>query len=213
MMEKRWRPPLLHPAPFVATLSMSSSPVLVTSFAAHHPRDDITAVITQLSLRPGPDDGRCVDDDEDRRGRRATTAMMMVTIPHSRYIVCLPPPLSPQFPCSDRCRCAFRRPLLSCCLTASATASPPPRCRDITMQSSRDADVDVDVGITAIASPTLSGAALPRPFPCCSRRLPPPLLFLLLSPMSSSPRRRHLRVIVIIAATPNPHHCGADATK
>ena len=195
---------------------MSSLPALVTSSAARHPRDNITvAIITQLSSRPGPDDGRRADDNEDRRGRRAAAVTMMATIPRSRHVVCLPPPLPPQFPCSDHCRHAFCRPLSSCCLSASATTSPPPRFRDITMQSSRDADVDVDVGVTAIASPTLSGAALPRPFPCCSRRLPLPLLLLLLllSPTSSSPRRRHRRIIVIIAATPNPHHCGADATK
>ncbi len=195
---------------------MSSLPALVTSSAARHPRDNITvAVITQLSSRPGPDDGRRADDDEDRRGRRVAAVTMMAMIPRSRHVVCLPPPLPPQFPCSDHCRHAFCCPLSSCCLTASATTSPPPRCRDITMQSSRDADVDVDVGITAIASPTLSGAALPRPFSRCSQRLPLLLLLLLLllTPTSSSPRRRHLRVIVIIAATTNPHHCGADATK
>ena len=196
---------------------MLSPPALVTSSAARHPRDDITiAIITQLLSRPGPDDGRRADDNEDRRGRRVAAVMMMAAIPRSCHVVFLPPPLSPQFPCSDHCRHAFRRPLSSCCLTASTTTSPPPHCCDITMQSSQDADVDVDIGVTAIASPTLSGAALPHPFPRCSRRLPPPLLlllFLLLSPMSTSPRLRHLRVIVIIAATPNPHHCGADATK
>ena len=116
----------------LSSLSMSSLPALITSSAARHPRDDITvAVITQLSSRPGPDDGRRADDDEDRRGRRAAAVTMMATIPRSRHVVCLPPPLPPQFPCSDHCRHAFCRPLLSCCLTASATTS----CRDITMQS------------------------------------------------------------------------------
>ena len=194
---------------------MLSPPALVTLSAARHPCDDMTiAIITQLSLRPGPDNGRRADDDEDRRGRRAAAVTMMVTIPCSCHVVFLPPSLSPQFPCSDHCRHAFRRPLSSCCLTASTMTSPPPCRCDITMQSSRNADVDVDIGVTAIASPTLSGAALPHPFPRCSRRLPPPLLLLLLlSPTSTSPHLCHLHVIVIIAATHNPHHCGADATK
>ena len=137
--KKKWQLPPLHPALFVATLSMSSLPALVTLSAARHQRDDITvAVITQLSSRPGPDNGRRADDDEDRRGRRAAAVTMMATIPRSRHVVCLLPALSPQFPCSDHCRHAFCRPLSSCCLTASATTSPPPRCCDITMQSSRE---------------------------------------------------------------------------
>jgi hypothetical protein len=84
---------------------------LVASSADLHPCDDIAAApipATPSSSRP-------------------LSLHRPLQIARSRHIFRPPPPLSPRPPpCSDRCRCAFRRPLSLCCPTTSATTSPPP---------------------------------------------------------------------------------------
>ena len=178
---------------------MSSPPTLVTSFAAP-PSDSSHGPLPAVRATTLPPPSLLQPPPHPNRSHCTVRVSLLALVTLSA--------------CRRHCRhdpLIALTTLVAPSATRSCCAVPPPAqkhrarrsCRDVPMQKSQDTDVNVNVGVDCICltSSNIGEAALPRPFPRCSRRSP---LLLLLSSSSSPSRSRHCC---------HPYNCGADAAR